>query len=205
MNQRNDPGATKSLSGKKSILLMDANSERRTLRKKIMTQHGCDVVGVGDLTEASLVWHRDRYDMVLMDIRMDYRGCMAFREEIRKDSPHQVVGFLVGKPNYIDKEPALDSYVAEAYGVQWGDSLRQAVRESCDSMTQRNGFLEATWRIAAGRKISGGNRQSQAQSNVALDSYAAGIPDSPVMADEVVPVHGPLDFMVDPILEPAGE
>jgi CheY-like chemotaxis protein len=137
------------------ISILDTNSERRTLRKKIMALRGVEVIGASDLMEASSIWQRDRYDMVLLDIRMDHRGCMAFRDEIKKDNPRQVVAFLVGKPNYVEIDPSLGSYLAENYGAQWGDSLRKAVRESCDLLPQRYSFVEASWRIAAGRRING--------------------------------------------------
>ncbi len=138
-----------------SFLLMDSNSERRALRKKILTLHGVEVVGASDLTEASSIWHRDRYDVVLIDIRTDHRSCIAWRDEIKKEKPQQLVAFLVGKPNYIDLDPLLGSYVAEEHGRQWGDSLRLAIRESCASLPQRNGLVEAGWRIAAARKMNG--------------------------------------------------
>jgi CheY-like chemotaxis protein len=140
---------------KLSVLLMDTNAERRALRTRIMGLHGVDVIGASDLTEASSIWHRDRYDMVLMDIRADHRGCIAFRDEIKKQHPHQIVAFLVGGPRYVDLEPLADSYTAEEHGLQWGESLRQAVRESCSSLPQRNSFIEAGWRIAAAKKMKG--------------------------------------------------
>src|ERR1035438_8243150 len=62
---------------KKSVLLMDANPERRALRKKIMALHGVEMIGAGDLDEAASIWHRDRYDMVLIDVRRDYRGSLG--------------------------------------------------------------------------------------------------------------------------------
>ncbi len=138
-----------------SILLVDANAERRALRRKILTMHGAEVVAACDVTEASSVWHRDRYDMVLIDIRRDHRGSLAWRDEIKKDKPKQIVAFLVGGPRYVDFEPLADSYTAEGHGTQWGDSMRQAVRKSCESLPQRNSFVEARWRIAAARRISG--------------------------------------------------
>ena len=137
-----------------SVLLMDTNAERRALRVKILTLHGVDVVGATDLTEAASIWHRDRYDLILVDIRMDHRSCIAWRDEIKKEHPRQIVAFLVGKPNYIDLEPLPGSYAAEAHGLQWGDSLRVAIKESCASMPDRNGLLEARWRIAAGKKLN---------------------------------------------------
>jgi hypothetical protein len=32
--------------------------------------------------------------------------------------------------------------------------MRSAIRKSCDLLPQRNGFVEAGWRIAAARKIN---------------------------------------------------
>jgi len=148
------PSATK-LFTNVSILLVDANAERRALRRKILSMRGVEVVAACDVTEASSIWHRDRYDMVLIDIRRDRRGSLAWRDEIKKEKPQQIVAFLVGGPRYVDFEPLADSYTAEEHGAQWGDSLRQAVKKSCESLPQRNSFVEARWRIAAARRING--------------------------------------------------
>jgi CheY-like chemotaxis protein len=153
MNVGHQPPAAKAFS-KMTILLMDANSERRALRRKVLALHGVEAVGACDLLEASSIWHRDRYDMVLMDIRADHRGCLSWRDEIKKESPQQKVAFLVGGPRYVDLEPLANSYVAEEHGLQWGDSMRSAIRKSCELLPQRNGFVEAGWRIAAARKIN---------------------------------------------------
>ena len=146
--------AAKTTQVKKCVLLMDTNPERRALRKKIMALHGVEMIGASDLEEASLVWHPDRYDMVLIDIRRDHHGAVALRDEIKKDSPDQIVAFLVGRPNFVALQPSLGSYVPEAHGMEWGESLRNAVRESCASLSQRNGFVEASWRIAAAKTRS---------------------------------------------------
>ena len=140
---------------KLTILLMDSNVDRRALRMKMLSLRGAEVIVATDLTEASSMWHRDRYDLVLMDIRSDHFSCLAWRDEIKKENPNQVVAFLVGPPRFIDLEPLQDSYVTEKHGAQWGDSLRQAVREACGSLPQRNGFVEVGYRIAAARKLSG--------------------------------------------------
>ena len=139
----------------KSILLMDSNAERRALRRRILGLHGVDVIGAGDLAEASSIWHRDRYDLVLIDIRRDYRGCLAWRDEIEKENPQQIVAFLVGQPRYVDLQPLPDSYLAEEHGAEWGDSLRHAVRAACNLLPQRNGFAEVGYRIALARKMKG--------------------------------------------------
>ena len=145
---------------KPSILLMDANSERRALRKKIMALYGVEVVGACDVAEAASIWHRDRYDMVLIDIRRDHQGCIAWRDEIKKEKPQQIVAFLVGKPEYIELHPLAGSYVPEEQGAPWRDSLRKAIRESCDSLPQRHGFIEAGWRIATAKKLNGKSSQT---------------------------------------------
>src|SRR5271165_1611239 len=67
---------------KRCALLMDSNPERRALRKKIMALHGVEMIGAGDLDEAASIWHRDRYDMVLIDIRKDYGGALALRDDL---------------------------------------------------------------------------------------------------------------------------
>jgi hypothetical protein len=132
------------------------------LRKKILGLHGAEVIGASDLTEATSIWHRDRYDMVLIDIRRDHFGCIAWRNEIKKEAPQQFVAFLVGRPGYVALEPSPTSYVAEGDGAEWGDSLRRAVRESCESLQQRNSFVEAGWRIALGKKMNASPARSPA-------------------------------------------
>jgi CheY-like chemotaxis protein len=154
MNTEHPPATTKP-PAKLSVLLMDNNGERRALRKKVLGLHGMEVTGASDLTEASSVWHRDRCALVLIDIRRDYRGCIAWRDEIKKDSPKQIVAFLVGKPRYVELEPLPDSYVAEAHGDQWGELLRRAVRDACTSLPQRNSFVEVGYRVAMARKLMG--------------------------------------------------
>jgi hypothetical protein len=98
--------------------------------------------------------------MVLIDIRRNYAGALAFRDEIKRDSPGQVVAFLVGRPDFVALQPSPGSYVPEAHGMEWGESLRAAVRESCKLLPQRNGFVEASWRIAAAKKRSGPQEQT---------------------------------------------
>jgi CheY-like chemotaxis protein len=140
---------------KLSFLLMDNNAERRASRKKILALHGIEVIGASDLTEATSIWHRDRYDLVLIDIRRDYHGCLAWRDAIKHESPKQIVAFLVGEPRYVDLEPQPDSYVAEEHGSEWGELLRRTMREACNSLQQRNSFVEVGYRIAMARKMRG--------------------------------------------------
>lgn len=154
---------------KRCALLMDSNPERRALRKKIMALHGVEMIGAADLDEAASIWHRDRYDMVLIDIRKDHRGALALRDEIKKDSPGQMVAFLVGKPDYISLNPAQGSYVPEQPGTEWGDAMRKAVKQGCESLPQRNGFVEAGFRIATAKRRNG----AQAQADPAVEALPA--------------------------------
>jgi hypothetical protein len=140
---------------KRCVLLMDSNPERRALRRKIMALHGVEMIGAGDLGEAASIWHRDRYDMVLIDIRKDHGGALALRDEIKKESPGQVVAFLVGKPDYVSLDPAPGSYVPEQHGAEWGEAMRTAMKQGCESLPQRNGFVEAGFRIASAKRRNG--------------------------------------------------
>ena len=65
------------LSHKTSVLLIDRNAERRALRTKILMLRGIDVVGAADVIEATSMWQPDRYDLVLVGIRVDHRSCIA--------------------------------------------------------------------------------------------------------------------------------
>lgn len=93
--------------------------------------------------------------MVLIDIRKDYSGALAFRDEIKKDSPGQMVAFLVGKPDYVSLDPAPGSYAPEQHGTEWGEAMRKAVQQGCESLPQRNGFVEAGFRIASAKRRNG--------------------------------------------------
>ncbi len=147
-------------STKISVLLIDRNSGRRALRMKVLTLRGLDVVGATDVIEAASIWHPDRYDLILVDIRMDHRSCIAWRDEIKKQKPKQIIAFLVGKPNYIDLHPLPGSYITEEHGAQWGDSMRVAISNGCASLPQRNGLLEARWRIAATKQLTGASSRT---------------------------------------------
>ena len=168
MNVRHRSSATK-ISPELCILLMDANSERRALRSRVLKLHGIEVVGACDLMEAASIWNPARYDMVLLDIRRDYRGCLAWREEIKREKPTQIVAFLVGGPRYIELAPRENSYVAEVHALQWSDSLRLAIRKSCENLPQRNGLAEAVWRISAAKKINGAGRSEATSKTPTLE------------------------------------
>jgi len=154
---------------RKTVLLLDSNAERRSLRQKVLGLHGIEVVGASDLTEASSIWQRDRYDLVLIDIRRDYHGCLARRDEIKKGNPKQLVAFLVGEPEYVNLEPDPNSYVAEEPGAEWSDSFRRAVRQACSSLPQQNGFEEVGFRIAKSKKVRGVPRRDAPVAGSAAD------------------------------------
>jgi hypothetical protein len=132
------------------------------------------------------MWQPDRYDLILVDIRTDHRSCIAWRDEIKKQKPKQIVAFLVGKPNYIALDPLLGSYVTEEQGTQWGDAMRVAISNGCASLPQRYGLLEARWRIAAGKKITGASSRAaqvgNSEQSVVDDS---ALHTSPVETDTV--------------------
>ena len=157
VNVQIDGGNVNLLSKKKNVLLVDTNSERRALRQKILKLQGMDVVVCSDLDEARALWQRERYHLVLIDIRTDHFGSLAFRLEIKKTSPAQLVAFLVGQPDYVALAPLVGSYTPDAPYVQWGEAVRKSMRDSCELLPQRNGFLEASWMIRASKRLRGSN------------------------------------------------
>ena len=52
--------------------------------------------------------------------------------------------------------------------MEWSDSLRLAIRKSCESLPQRNGLGEAVWRISAAKKIHSTGRNSETSKTSAL-------------------------------------
>jgi CheY-like chemotaxis protein len=140
---------------RKTVLLLDSNAERRSLRQKVLGLHGIEVVGASDSAEANSIWQRDRYDLVLIDIRRDYHGSLARRDEIKKENPKQLVAFLVGQPEYVNLEPGPNSYVADEPGAEWSDSFSRAVRQACSSLPQKNAVEEVGFQSAVARKVKG--------------------------------------------------
>jgi len=44
--------------------------------------------------------------------------------------------------------------------VEWGDAMRKALQQSCEALPQRNGFVEAGFRIATAKRRNGGQVQA---------------------------------------------
>ena len=89
---------------------------------------------------------------------------------------------VVGRPQFVDLQPAEDSYLREEHGSQWSDSLRHAIRKSCASLPQRCTFAKASWRIAAARKINGAGilPETGRAATATLDARLSAGPVSPV-------------------------
>jgi len=173
-------GQVNPISSTKHVLLVDTNSERRALRKKVLKLRGMDVLVCSDLDEARSLWQRERYDLVLIDIRADRSGSMDFRNEVKKTSPGQIVAFLVGRPDYVALAPLVGSYTPDAPYVQWGETVRRSMRASCELLPQRNGFLEATWMIRASKRLRG-----------SMEAAATVGASAPVDAPNALPSAGP--------------
>ena len=139
---------------RKRLLLIVTDDVRRDLRARIMRKMGVDVECAADISEARSLWRADSYNLVLLDVARDTRNVEEFCADVKGAKPPQAVAFLVGKPEYIAASPGCEAIVAPGDGNghgAWGDVVASLFASACQGLTQRWGFQEAAWRIAAAR------------------------------------------------------
>ncbi len=104
-NTGDSNGATRRLGGasllKKLVLLIDVNSETRESRAKVMRTLGVTVHCASTPRGARSKLDSSAYDLVLVDLGADTEGAEALVQEIRQQSPRQLVAFLVGSPLFV--------------------------------------------------------------------------------------------------------
>ena len=77
-----------------SILLVDDDSRRRSLRASMLSTHGYEVDSVSNAAEARLRWDATRPDLVLLAWSRFRAGMLEFLEKIKRASPRQRVAFV---------------------------------------------------------------------------------------------------------------
>lgn len=127
----------------KRVLLFDVNHRRREIRAANLRTRGVDVVCAKNLLEVRDLWHVDTFRLVLLEA-LECPEVIAFSLEVHSDDPRQRLAFFVGKPNYLSLAPAVsDEDVAEIAGGDSGMTLEEAFK----SLSQKNGFVEASLRM----------------------------------------------------------
>jgi CheY-like chemotaxis protein len=155
---------------KKRLLLVDANAGQSALRVKIMGEAGMRVDCAGDTSAARLLWRTRSYHLVLIDLRHDVQGAEEFCAEIKRDSPSQVVAFLVGKPAYLSSSPNPEPASEPALPPDWREKAAMFLTRDCRTASLRGGFQEATLRMAAQR-----SRNDSRSTKTSSQSFGAAV------------------------------
>lgn len=136
----------------RKVLLVDTATSTRGLRAKALRDRGLDVVCAGGLTEGRTLWQPNAYKLVLMHICNDAFHAAEFRDEIRHDSPEQLVAFFVGRPQFLASTPGPDGLEIERdHREGWTAMVAAILANGCKSIENRGGILEAAMRISAAR------------------------------------------------------
>jgi CheY-like chemotaxis protein len=136
----------------RKVLLVDTATTTRNLRAKALRDRGLDVVCAGGLAEGRSLWQPNAYRLVLMHIHNDAYHATEFHEEIKHDSPEQLVAFLVGRPHLLASTPGPDgAEIARDHREGWASMVAAILANGCKSIANRGGILEAAMRISAAR------------------------------------------------------
>ena len=134
----------------RTILVVDDQSNVRTLLREYLTEEGFRVVTAGDGREALYVARHQKPDLVLLDILMPemngYEFIRCFRME--KDTPiilltarleetDKVLGLELGADDYVTKPFGMRELLARIHAV-----LRRAEKPSAPVEILRGGFIE---------------------------------------------------------------
>jgi DNA-binding NtrC family response regulator len=152
--KRPPPVRASSLSAtQKRVLLVVTHSPKNNLRANVLRKHGMDVICANHIGDARMLWHPNTYDLVLFDLRHENGAAEELCGEIRTESPHQLVAFLVGKPEYLSAIPSVQPVILDEAPKRYEQTLRQLMATACEALPQRGGFLEATWRMGLARAV----------------------------------------------------
>jgi len=136
---------------KKKVLLFDVDHRRREIRAANLRTRGLDVLCAKTLAEVRDFWHVQTFRLVLLD-SSDCPDAVKFCEEVRSDDPRQRVAFFVGKPKYLAFLPT----IADDAAVPSEDLVAVSVEEAFKSLSQKNGFVEASLRMQLARSARRG-------------------------------------------------
>jgi DNA-binding NtrC family response regulator len=113
--------------GKKNVLIIDSNETMQNLRARVLRERGVHVHLAKSITEAELIWVRDFFDLVLLDVRQRSKEAVAFWRTIRRENPRQRISFLVGPPTYLSPTCADEVIARDKVPDDWMQKLRMAI------------------------------------------------------------------------------
>jgi CheY-like chemotaxis protein len=98
---RSDTRPDNALWGKKTVLLVDSNSQTRESRAKVLRTLGATVHCASSPGVARMRFDSGSYNLVLVDLGVDVGGAERLAEELRSKKPRQLLAFLVGRPLFV--------------------------------------------------------------------------------------------------------
>ncbi|MGZ4815105.1 MAG: hypothetical protein ACXVZV_06845 [Terriglobales bacterium] len=136
---------------RRKVLLFDQDHRRREIRAANLRTRGLDVLCARNLQELRDFWHIHTFRLVLLEAS-DCPDVVKFSEEVRLDDPRQRLAFFVGKPNYLAFLPVVvDDTVPPVF-----DSSAVSVEEAFKTLSNKNGFMEASLRMQLARSARRG-------------------------------------------------
>ena len=124
------------------VLLFDLDHRRRDIRAGNLRLRGVDVLCAKNIVELRDLWQLQTFRLVLIEAS-DCPEAVSFSEEVRSNDPRQRLAFFVGKPKYLAFLPIADDTVPPATLISEGIPVEDAFK----SLTNRNGFMEASLRM----------------------------------------------------------
>ncbi len=132
----------------KKVLLVHAVGHHRDLRANVMRKCGFEVVCANDCDEARLIWHPAVYDLVLLDGKHNTVANEELCRDMKASYPNEKVAFLVGKPELLASGPTVDGGNGAADSSKsYQQVFQKLLREACEVLPHRHGFMEAVWRM----------------------------------------------------------
>jgi two-component system alkaline phosphatase synthesis response regulator PhoP len=105
----------------RKILVVDDKASVRTLVKDYLVEEGFQVVAAEDGLQALAVAHREKPDLVLLDIMMPNLGGYEFLRAFRKEQNTPVI-LLTARLEEMDKvvglELGADDYITKPFGMR---------------------------------------------------------------------------------------
>jgi CheY-like chemotaxis protein len=86
---------------KKTVLLVDINSETREARARMLRSLGVTVHCAANSRSARSRYDSGAYNLVLVDLGPDAAAAEQLAAEMKQARPRQLVAFLVGRPFYL--------------------------------------------------------------------------------------------------------
>lgn len=99
------------------ILIVDDDSQLRTMLKQLLEGNNYDVIDSGDGEEALRILKKDKFNLIITDLIMPEKDGMSLILELRRDYPEMQIIAISGGARHIDPQNPLQ--IAKKLGAQY--------------------------------------------------------------------------------------